>query len=159
MQALISAPHGVFQPEDKFGYVIADEACTKGDLLQADHANVVATSKALGTTYSLYHARQCDADGTSLRTTSCYFFCIALATAAAGARCKVQWKGQVDTANVNAATVAGSGLVPAAGSFQLALANQAVPTNKKIVGLALEADAANFAAILFDGINGFGMDA
>jgi hypothetical protein len=160
MIALISGPHGVLQPEDKYGYVIADEVVVKGDLMQLDHANVVATTKIPGaTTYSLYHGRQPDANATSLRTTSAYWFCIALAAAAAGTRVKVQFTGQIAVANVNGGTVAGSCLVPAAASHQMALANQAAPTNLKIIGIALEADTANLASIIFDGINGFGQDA
>jgi hypothetical protein len=162
MHAIISGPHGVFQPEDKYGYVIIDEAggCTRGDLLQTDHANVVATSKNPGSTaYSLYHARQTDADATSIRTTSGFIYSVALETKAQNARCRVQYAGQVPVARVNAATVAGSCLVPVAGSFEMGLAAQGAATNKKIVGIALEADAANLAAIIFDGIYGFGMDA
>lgn len=83
-----------------------------------------------------------------------FIFGIALESIADDTSGRIQISGRC-TAKVAAATVAGTALVANAdGEMDV----QAGTGDSKVIAIAEEADTANLAAVLFDGMNGFGWD-
>ena len=81
---------------------------------------------------------------------------VALEAIADNASGQIQMRGIVASVNVAGATVAGDYLIGTNASNQLSVATGT--GGEKIIAIAHEADTANIAECLFDGIHGFGSD-
>lgn len=80
-------------------------------------------------------------------------FAIALEDIADNADGMVRLRGYVGNANVDGATVPGAGLIAAANNqLDIAVGTSAA----KVIGIALQTDASSVAAIIFNGVEGFG---
>jgi len=148
---------GIFPAQNRY-LVRFTEAAAAGDVVQFDFNNVATGLTALpgGDAGSaiLNTVRQPDASAAGARTLGAFWFGIAEAAQAAGSDGHVHIRG-VLACNVPAACVAGSTMVPQV-SDQLLITTGS--TGSKIIAIGLEADTANIALCVFNGVEGFGSD-